>query len=196
MLVKLGLGWDRLSAGSFAFTSTAFPMLTGTLVTAAGFLPVGFARSGTGEYTTSMFWVVVLALLLSWVVAVSFVPYLGSRLMRTAITPHDDPAFHRVFRRIVTWCVLRRWIVIATTVLAFGLAAFGFTRVPRQFFPSSARLEVVIDMRLPGGSSFAATADAVARLSAILDRQPGIRNYIAYTGQGSPRFFLASNLEL
>ena len=200
MTVKLEQGWDRFRAGSFAYTSTAFPMLTGTLVTAAGYLPVGLANSSTGEYTQDIFRVVGMALMLSWLVAVLFVPFLGAALLpvRAHAVQHDvygTPAYRR-FRRVVAWCVRRRWTVIGLTVLAFAGSVAGFTRVPQQFFPSSDRLEVLIDMRLPEGASFASTAAAVARMEDLVGHQPGVVSYAAYTGTGTPRFFLAFQPEL
>ena len=201
MVVKLEQGWDRVRAGSFAYTSTAMPMLTGTLVTAAGYLPVGLAQSSTGEYTQDIFRVVGLALVLSWVVAVLFVPLLGATLLPrpAAHRPRHDVYGGRAYRglaRVVGWCVRRRWAVIGLTVLAFGASIAGFTRVPQQFFPASDRLEVLVDMRLPEGASFAATASEVARLEALLAQQPGVTSYAAYTGTGTPRFFLAFAPEL
>jgi multidrug efflux pump len=201
MTVKLEQGWDRFRAGSFAYTSTAFPMLTGTLVTAAGYLPVGLANSSTGEYTQDIFRVVGMALVLSWLVAVLFVPFLGAALL-PAPKPHaahhdvyGGPVY-RQFRRVVAWCVRRRWTVIGLTVVAFAVSVAGFTRVPNQFFPASDRLEVLIDVRLPEGASFAATAAAVGRIEALLKDQPGIASSVAYTGTGTPRFFLAFSPEL
>ncbi len=201
MAVKLEQGWDRFRAGSFAYTSTAFPMLTGTLVTAAGYLPVGLASSSTGEYTQDIFRVVGLALVLSWLVAVLFVPFLGAALLPAA-KPHairhdvyDGPIYRRL-RRMVAWCVRRRWTVIGLTVGAFAVSIVGFTRVPNQFFPASDRLEILIDVRLPEGASFANTADTVGRLEDLLDHAPGIASYVAYTGTGAPRFFLAFAPEL
>ena len=201
MVVKLEQGWDRVRAGSFAYTSTAMPMLTGTLVTAAGYLPVGLAQSSTGEYTQDIFRVVGLALVLSWVVAVLFVPLLGATLLPrpAAHRPGYDVYGGRAYRglaHVVGWCVRRRWAVIGLTVLAFGASIAGFTRVPQQFFPASDRLEVLVDMRLPEGASFAATASEVARLEALLAQQPGVTSYAAYTGTGTPRFFLAFAPEL
>jgi multidrug efflux pump len=200
MAVKLEQGFDRLRAGSYAFTSTAFPMLTGTLVTAAGYLPVGLARSSTGEYTQDIFRVVGLALVLSWFVAVLFVPLLGSVLLPTARgrAAHDvyDTRLYRRFRRVVAWCVARRFLVIGLTVAAFLASVYGFTRVPQQFFPASDRLEVVIDLRLPEGSSFAATSRQVAAVQHLLHAAPGVESSVAYVGSGSPRFFLASTPEL
>ncbi len=201
MTVKLEQGWDRFRAGSFAYTSTAFPMLTGTLVTAAGYLPVGLANSSTGEYTQDIFRVVGMALVLSWLVAVLFVPFLGAALLpspKPHAVHHDvyDSRVYRRFRRIVAWCVRRRWTVIGLTVVAFAVSIVGFTRVPNQFFPASDRLEILIDMRLPEGASFASTAAAVDRMERLLSRQPGIESSVAYTGTGTPRFFLAFSPEL
>ena len=201
MVVKLEQGWDRVRAGSFAYTSTAMPMLTGTLVTAAGYLPVGLAQSSTGEYTQDIFRVVGLALVLSWAVAVLFVPLLGATLLpqpKAHRAGHDQYGgrAYRALARVVGWCVRRRWAVIGLTVLAFGASIAGFTRVPQQFFPASDRLEVLVDLRLPEGASFAATAAEVARLEALLAQQPGVTSYAAYTGTGTPRFFLAFAPEL
>ncbi len=200
MSVKLEQGWDRLRAGSFAYTSTAFPMLTGTLVTAAGYLPIGLAQSSTGEYTQDIFRVVGMALVLSWIVAVLFVPLLGASLLPEvrAHAGHDvyGTRTYRVVRRVVGWCVRRRWVVISATVLAFVAAVMGFTRVPQQFFPNSDRLEVIIDMRLPEGSAYAATAAEVSRLDAVLGADPGVKSWVDYVGSGAPRFFLASAPEL
>ena len=202
MAVKLEQGWDRMRAGSFAWTNTAFPMLTGTLVTAAGYLPVGLARSSTGEYTQDIFRVVGVALMLSWVVAVLFVPYLGAALLpeprHSVADPHavyDTPTYRR-FRRVVAWCVRWRWVVILAAVLAFAASVVGFMRVPQQFFPSSDRREVMIDLRLPEGSSFAATDAAARRADAILHDDPGVASWASYVGTGTPRFFLAFSPEL
>jgi len=201
MVVKLEQGWDRVRAGSFAYTSTAMPMLTGTLVTAAGYLPVGLAQSGTGEYTQDIFRVVGLALVLSWFVAVLFVPLIGATLLPQPARHGGDHDVYggRAYRRfagLVGWCVRRRWAVIGLTVLAFGASIAGFARVPQQFFPASDRLEVLLDVRLPEGASFAATAAEVARLEALVAPQPGVTSYAAYTGTGTPRFFLAFAPEL
>ena len=202
MAVKLEQGWDRMRAGSYAWTSTAFPMLTGTLVTAAGYLPVGLANSSTGEYTQDIFRVVGFALILSWIVAVVFVPYLGAALLpepkHSVADPHAiyDTRTYRRFRRIVAGCVRWRWLVIIAAVLAFAASVVGFTRVPQQFFPSSDRREVLVDLRLPEGSAYAATDEAARRLDAILKDDPGVASWAAYIGTGTPRFFLASTPEL
>jgi multidrug efflux pump len=205
MVVKLEQGWDKMQAGGFAYTSTAFPMLTGTLVTAAGYLPVGLAQSSTGEYTRDIFRVVGLALVLSWFVAVLFVPFLGSLLLRErryegaggdADYVQYDTRFYRAIRRAVGWCIGERWWVIGATVTVFAASVAGFSAIPQQFFPSSDRLEVLVDMRLPEGGSFAFTATSVRQLEAVLHDQPGIRSWAAYTGVGTPRFFLAFSPQL
>jgi len=203
MLVKLEQGWDRVRAGSFAYTSTAFPMLTGTLITAAGYLPVGLAQSSTGEYTQDIFRVVGMSLIFSWFVAVLFVPYLGSILLKipkhqAADTDHAvyDTRPYRIFRAAVAWCIRRRWIMIGCTLAAFVLSVVGFAGVSQQFFPSSDRLELLVDLRLPEGASFAATAAQVRKLTDMVAKDPGVASFAAYTGNGAPRFFLAILPEL
>ena len=200
MAVKLEQGWDRLRAGGFAYTSTAFPMLTGTLVTVAGYLPIGLAQSLTGEYTRDIFRVVGLALILSWFVAVLFVPYLGSLIIARPRHPAGDnvysSAVYARFRRLVSWCVRRRWIVIGVSAGAFALSAAGFMSVPRQFFPASDRLELMVDVRLAEASSLTASAAVTAKIEDLLGKDGGVRSWAVYTGVGSPRFFLASQPRL
>jgi len=199
MVVKMEDGWDRVRAATFAWTSTAGPMLTGTLLTAAGFLPVGFAKSTAGEYAGNIFWVVGLALVVSWVVAVLFTPYLGVKLLPNSAGHHHDAyngRFHRILRSVITAAVSHPRKVIAATVLMFVAAAGLFTRVPQQFFPTSARSEVMVDLRLPAGASFRATETEVAKLEAILKADPDVKHFTAYTGAGSPRFFLSLNPDL
>ena len=205
MAVKLEQGMSRLRAAAFAYQSTAFPMLTGTLITAAGFLPIATAQSGTGEYTRSIFQVVTIALLLSWIAAVVFIPYLGYRLLPehglAAVThqqAHDPYAtpFYRRFRELVEWCLEFRFRVIVATVLLFLLSLFGFRYVQQQFFPSSTRLELMIDLKLPEGSSIHATEDAVLRMERFLRQQEGVDNFVAYVGTGSPRFYLPLDQQL
>jgi multidrug efflux pump len=205
MAVKIEQGFDRLSAAGHMWQTTAFPMLTGTLVTAAGFLPIGLAQSGTGEYTRSIFQVVALALVLSWIAAVLFVPYLGAKLLpdlariKGGSDAGHDPyqtRFYRSFRRVVEWCVRYRKTVIAITVAIFVLSVLSFRFVPQQFFPSSTRLELMVDMRLAEGSSLRATEEQVKRLEAMLAEQPGIANHVAYVGTGSPRFYLPLDQQL
>jgi multidrug efflux pump len=208
MVVKMEQGYERVKAASFAYTSTAMPMLTGTIVTAAGFLPIGLARSSTGEYTFSIFAVVTIALLVSWVVSVMFVPYLGYQLLpdfRKSGSHFDENAVYRKpfylrFRRLVEWCVAHRWLVIGATLAAFLAALFAFRFVQQQFFPSANRLELVVDLRLPEGSSVAATEVQVKKLEALLLSEPalkdGIENFVAYVGSGSPRFYLPFDQQL
>ena len=200
MAVKMEQGFDRLRAAGFAWESTAFPMLTGTLVTAAGFLPIATAQSGTGEYTRSIFQVVTLALLVSWVAAVVFVPYLGDRLLPSNPGGHaHDPyasKFYQRFRSWVAWCVRRRRTVIVATLALFVASIALFRFIPQQFFPSSTRLELMVDMRLAEGSSLRATEAQAKRFEAMLEGHEGIQNYVAYVGTGSPRFYLPLDQQL
>jgi len=209
MAIKMEQGYDRLRAASFAWTSTAFPMLTGTLITAAGFLPIATAQSSTGEYTRSIFQVVTIALLASWVAAVVFVPYLGERLLpdlakihaakhgaaNGVFDPHGTPFYQRV-RRVVGWCVRRRKTVIVATVGLFVLSVVMFKFVPQQFFPASGRLELMVDLKLTEGASLNNTAEQVKRLEQMLKDHPGIDNYVSYVGTGSPRFYLPLDQQL
>ncbi|WBG65968.1 efflux RND transporter permease subunit [Pseudomonas citronellolis] len=209
MAVKMEQGYDRLKAASFAWTSTAFPMLTGTLVTAAGFLPIATAQSGTGEYTRSLFQVVTIALLVSWVAAVMFVPYLGAKLLPDLAKRYaekhggsdkcHDPystGFYQYFRRLVEWCVRHNKTVIVLTLLAFVGSIAAFRLIPQQFFPPSVRLELLVDLKLAEGDSLAATTEQVKRLEKLLASHPGIENYVAYVGTGSPRFYLPLDQQL
>jgi multidrug efflux pump len=199
MMVKLEQGFSRMEAATFAYTSTAFPMLTGTLVTAAGFVPVGFAKSSAGEYTNSIFWVVGISLIVSWFVAVLFTPWLGYRLLPEPKVHHADPyqgRLYTLFRRVVVWCVTWRKTTIAITALAF-LGAMGlFGLVQKQFFPTSNRPELIVDMRLAQGASFAATDAEVKKLERLLGADPDVSHYTAYVGAGSPRFYLPTVPEL
>ena len=200
MLVKIEEGWEKTSAAAFAWTSTAFPMLTGTLITAAGFLPVGFARSGTGEYTGAIFWVVAIALVMSWIVAVVFTPYIGYRILPSKLGhsgAHDyqSPLYRRL-TKAVDWCVTRRRTALGVTGVAFVLSLALFPLVPQQFFPSSSREEVLIDLELPEGSSYAATLDRARQVERLLKADPRTDYFITYVGGGGPRFNLAVNPEL
>ena len=209
MAIKMEQGFDRLKAASYAWTSTAFPMLTGTLITAAGFLPIATAQSGTGEYTRSIFQVVTIALLASWVAAVVFVPYLGERLLpdlaklhakkhgttNGETDPYGTPFYQRV-RRGVSWCVTRRKTVIVLTVALFVGSVMSFRFVEQQFFPASGRLELMVDLKLAEGASLSNTAEQVKRLEEMLKQREGIDNYVAYVGTGSPRFYLPLDQQL
>ncbi|MCR8718362.1 efflux RND transporter permease subunit [Pseudomonas syringae] len=207
MAIKMEQGYDRLKAASFAWTSTAFPMLTGTLITAAGFLPIATAQSSTGEYTRSIFQVVTIALIASWIAAVMFVPYLGDRLLPDLAKRHaarhgsdaPDPyatPFYKRIRALVGWCVRRRKTVIVATIGLFVLSVVMFKFVPQQFFPASGRLELMIDLKLAEGASLINTAEQVKRLEQMLKDHQGIDNYVAYVGTGSPRFYLPLDQQL
>lgn len=201
MAVKLEQGYDRLRAASFAWTSTAFPMLTGTLITAAGFLPIATAASSTGEYTRSIFQVVTIALLASWVAAVVFVPYLGDKLLPARPTAHKehDPyqsRFYRRLRDLVESCMRRRYLVIMATVTLFAASIALFGLVPQQFFPSSTRTELMLDMKLTEGASLQATREQVERMEAHLKQMSGIENFVSYVGIGSPRFYLSLDQQM
>ena len=226
MAIKMEQGWDRFRAGSFAYTSTAPSMLTGTLVTAAGFLPVGLAKSAAGEYTFSIFAVVTISLLVSWVVAVVFTPYLGYHLLpdfskghqesalarfvrkvlrrpppaATAPMGHEqdvyDRPLYRRFRALVTWCVTFRKTVIAITGAVFVLSVVGFGLVQQQFFPSANRPELVVDLWLPNGASITASDEQARRFEKVLAADPDVASFVTYVGGGSPRFYLPLDQQL
>jgi len=201
MVVKMEQGWERARAATFAWTSTAFPMLTGTLVTAAGFLPVGFAKSSAGEYAGGIFWVVGLALLASWIVAVLFTPYLGLVLLPNMTKPsakHDpeavyDTPIYRLMRRMLTLVLAWRGTVVTMTASMFVIAIAGFALVQQQFFPTSTRTELFLEMRLPEGSAIEATDATAKRAEALLAGDPDILTATTYVGQGAPRFWLGLN---
>ncbi|HPF72413.1 MAG TPA: efflux RND transporter permease subunit [Xanthomonadaceae bacterium] len=206
MSVKMEQGYSRLQAAGFTWKTTAFPMLTGTLVTAAGFLPIATAQSSTGEYTRSLFEVVTIALLVSWIAAVVFVPWLGDKLLPdfskknggSAHEPHDpyQTRFYQRVRKLIDWCVEYRKTVIVITVACFVAAVLLFRFVPQQFFPASTRLELMVDLKLPEGASLKATEAQAAKLEAKLKGHPGITNYVAYVGTGAPRFYLPLDQQL
>jgi len=210
MVVKMEQGWDRFRAATFAYTSTAFPMLTGTLITVAGFTPVGFAKSGAGEYTFSIFAVVAIALLVSWVVAVVFTPYLGykildpKQLLAKAQQHGEDiysTPFYRRVRASVEWCVRRRWLVIAATAVAFALSLVALTTgVQKQFFPASSRTELLVDLWLPQGASLKATEAQAKKVEQLLLADPemskAVKHFASYIGNGSPRFYLPLDQQL
>jgi multidrug efflux pump len=201
MVVKMEQGFDRARAATFAWTSTAFPMLTGTLVTAAGFLPVGFAQSSAGEYAGGIFWVVGLALLASWIVAVLFTPYLGLKLLPNLAKPeaHGNPdaiydtRTYRALRRAIEFALRWRRTVAAATVLMFVVSVAGFGLVQQQFFPTSTRTELFFEMRLPEGTAIGVTDKAAKEAERLLAGDPDIATYTTYVGQGSPRFWLGLN---
>ena len=199
---KLEEGLDKTSAASFAYTSTAFPMLTGTLITTAGFIPVGFAASTAGEYVNSLFWVVGIALVTSWVAAVYFTPWIGYTLLKERRHPDGehrdayDTRFYRALRATIDWAVGHRIVVVAATLLVFAAGLAGFSKIPQQFFPSSTRLEVLVDLWLPEGSSF---EDTRRQALAVEKRLLADKNQTAVTsfiGEGAPRFYLPLDQQL
>jgi multidrug efflux pump len=203
MVVKMEQGWDRVRAASFAWESTAFPMLTGTLVTAAGFLPIGFANSAVGEYAGSIFWVVAIALVASWFVAVIFTPYIGVKLLPNIVVHHNhDPhaiyetRMYRALRSVIQWCVDHRVKTVAATVGVFVASILAFGHVQQQFFPLSERPELFLQLRLPEGTAFGVTEKAVKTAEALLKDDNDLNTYTAYVGQGSPRFWLGLNPQL
>ncbi len=202
MVVKMEQGWDRARAATFAWTSTAFPMLTGTLVTAAGFLPVGFAKSSAGEYAGGIFWIVSLALVASWLVAVVFTPYLGLKLLPDFAKKrgaHADPQaiydtrIYRALRSAIEAALRRRGAVVAVTGLLFAAAVAGFPLVQQQFFPTSTRSELFLEMRLPEGTAIGVTDATARKAERLLHGDADILTYTTYVGQGSPRFWLGLN---
>jgi multidrug efflux pump subunit AcrB len=202
MVVKMEAGWDRVKAAGFSYSSTAMPRLTGALITAAGFMPIGLSKSTTGEYAGGIFWIVGAAVLLSWICSGVFTPYLAVKLLPKDFGQHGhhadpyDTPFYRKLRGLIDFAVERRWLVIGATLAALAVALAGMKLVPQQFFPSSSRPELVIDLRMKEGASFAATTEQVKRLEAVLAKDKDVKFFTAYTGAGAPRFYLALNPEL
>lgn len=202
MVVKLEEGWDRIKAASYAWSHTAAPMLSGTLVTIIGFTPVGFAHSSAGEYAGNIFWIVGFALITSWLVAVVFTPYLGVKLL-PAIKPipgghaaiYATPGYRRL-RRLITWSVNRKYLVAGAVLGLFALSVLGMGLVKQQFFPTSDRPEVMVEVQMPEGTSIEVTSAAAAKVEAWLKNQPEARIVSTYIGQGAPRFFLSYSPEL
>ncbi len=198
MVRKLEEGYDKVRAATFAYEATAMPMLTGTLITAVGFLPIGMAKSTVGEYTFAIFAVTAAALLISWVVSVYFVPYLGTLLLRAKAHSVDDPQPHELFdtpfyarfRRLVNWCVAHRWITIALTVATLCLGVAGMGKVQNQFFPDSSRLEVLVDLWFPEGTSFEANEEVTKRVEARIVKFKGVEHVTTWVGSGAERFVL------
>jgi len=197
MVRKMEEGLSRFDAATFAYTSTAMPMLTGTLITAAGFLPIGLAKSAAGEYTFSMFSVNALALLISWFAAVLFTPYIGYVLLKvkpaaSADGHHElfDTPFYTRFRALVSWCVEWRKTTIALTLGVFMLGVFGFRFIEQQFFPDASRPELMVEMWLPEGTAFAATEVQAKKFEAFIRKQEGVESVTTYVGTGSPRFYM------
>ena len=206
MVVKIEQGWDKAKAATFAYTSTAMPMLFGTLITAAAFMPAGLAKSSSSEYASSIFWVVAGALLISWFVAVLFTPYIGYRLLdvdklRASIKDHSndvyDTPFYNRLRRVVEWCLQHRWRVIAATAAAFAASVVLMsTVVQKQFFPDADHLEVMVNLWLPEGASLQATKAMSLKLEETLAADPAVASFTGYIGSGAPRFQLSQNMQL
>ncbi|MDE2077506.1 MAG: efflux RND transporter permease subunit [Burkholderiales bacterium] len=195
MVHKLEDGYDKMSAATAAYDLTAMPMLTGTLITAVGFLPIGMAKSGVGEYTFAIFAVTAAALLISWLVSVYFVPYLGQWLLKTKpkVTADQDlydTPFYTRFKALVNWCVAHRWITIGLTIGALVLGMLGMSKVQQQFFPDSSRPEILVDLWTPEGTSFEATEAVAKRFEARLMKEPGVKSVTTWIGSGLPRFYL------
>ncbi|MEP8549596.1 efflux RND transporter permease subunit [Enterobacter mori] len=202
MVVKMEEGYDRIKASAYAWSHTAAPMLAGTLVTAIGFMPNGFAQSTAGEYTSNMFWIVGLALIASWVVAVVFTPYLGVKMLPDMpkvegghVAIYGTPRYNR-FRHLLTRVIARKWIVAGSVVAIFILAILGMGLVKKQFFPTSDRPEVLVEVQMPYGTSIEQTSAAAAKIEDWLKKQPEANIVTSYIGQGSPRFYLAMAPEL
>lgn len=202
MVVKMEEGFSRIAASAYAWSHTAAPMLSGTLVTAVGFMPNGFARSSAGEYTSNMFWIVGIALIASWIVAVVFTPYLGVKMLpdfkkieggHTAI--YDTPRYNR-FRQILERVIARKWIVAGSVIGLFVLAVGGMALVKKQFFPISDRPEVLVEVQMPYGTSITQTSAATAKVEAWLSKQHEAKIVTSYIGQGAPRFYFSMGPEL
>ncbi|VAP38265.1 Cation/multidrug efflux pump [Klebsiella pneumoniae] len=202
MVVKMEEGYDRIKASAYAWSHTAAPMLAGTLVTAVGFMPNGFAQSTAGEYTSNMFWIVGIALIASWVVAVVFTPYLGVKMLpkiKTVEGGHAaiyDTRHYNRFRRVLTRVIARKWIVAGTVIAVFTVAVLGMGLVKKQFFPTSDRPEVLVEVQMPYGTSIEETSATTAKIEAWLRKQKEAKIVTSYIGQGSPRFYLAMAPEL
>lgn len=202
MVVKMEEGYDRIKASAYAWSHTAAPMLAGTLVTAIGFMPNGFAQSTAGEYTSNMFWIVGLALIASWLVAVVFTPYLGVKMLPDIVKVegghaaiYNTPRYNR-FRRMLARVIASKWGVAGSVVAIFVLAVLGMGLVKKQFFPTSDRPEVLVEVQMPYGTSIGQTSAAAAKIEVWLQKQPEAKIVTAYIGQGSPRFYLAMAPEL
>lgn len=201
MVAKMETGMDRVKAAAFSYQSTAMPRLTGALITVVGFLPIGLSQSTTGEYAGGIFWIVGAAVLFSWICSGIFTPYLAVKMLPNDLGKHQhgdpyDTKFYRRLRRLIDAAIERRWVVIGATFGALVLALACIKLVPQQFFPNSSRPELVIDLRVKEGASFAATTEQVKRMEEILAKDEDVRFYTAYTGAGAPRFYLSLNPEL
>lgn len=197
MVSKLEEGMDRAKAAAYAYTATAFPMLTGTLVTVAGFIPVGYARSASGEYANSMFWVIGFALLLSWVVAVLISPIIGVAVLPKTLArgEHGEGRARRIFRSVLEHSLRARWLVLAGALLVFAASAFGATKLKQQFFPASDRPELILDLTMPERSSISATSTIVGRIEPMIAADSDVASWSFYVGQGAIRFYLPMDIQ-
>ncbi|AOE42100.1 multidrug transporter (plasmid) [Pantoea agglomerans] len=202
MVVKMEEGYDRIKASAYAWSHTAAPMLAGTLVTAVGFMPNGFAQSTAGEYTSNMFWIVGIALIASWVVAVVFTPYLGVKMLPEIKTVEGGHAaiyntrHYNRFRRVLSRVIAKKWLVAGSVIAIFIIAVLGMGLVKKQFFPTSDRPEVLVEVQMPYGTSIEETSATTAKIEAWLQKQKEAKIVTSYIGQGSPRFYLAMAPEL
>lgn len=202
MVVKMEEGYDRIKASAYAWSHTAAPMLAGTLVTAIGFMPNGFAQSTAGEYTSNMFWIVGIALIASWGVAVFFTPYLGVKMLPDIKKVEGGHAaiyntrHYNRFRRLLTRVITRKWWVAGAVIAAFIVAILAMGLVKKQFFPTSDRPEVLIEVQMPYGTSIEQTRVATEKIETWLKKQGEAKIVTSYIGQGSPRFYLAMAPEL
>ncbi|HET9651215.1 MAG TPA: efflux RND transporter permease subunit, partial [Usitatibacter sp.] len=202
MVVKMESGWDRVKSAAYSYAATAMPRLTGALVTVAGFMPIGFSKSTTGEYAGGIFWIVGIAVVFSWVVSGLFTPYLAVKMLPEGFgkgahhgDPYDTP-FYRKLRGWIDLALERRWLVIEVTLAAMVVAVFAMRLVPQQFFPNSTRPELIVDVRVKEGASFAATTEQVKKMEARLKKDEDVRFFTVYTGAGAPRFYLSLDPEL
>lgn len=202
MVVKMESGWDKVKAAAYSYTATAKPRLSGALVTVAAFMPVGLSQSSTGEYAGGIFWIVGAALLLSWFCSGVFTPYLAVKMLPEQLkhqhgdgNPYDTPMFRKL-RHAIEKTIAKRWWVIGATAVALTLAVMGMQLVPQQFFPNSTRAELIVELRVKEGASFAATTEQVIRMEELLKQEEDVRFFTAYTGAGAPRFYLSLNPEL
>ncbi|MEX5572074.1 efflux RND transporter permease subunit [Pseudomonas lijiangensis] len=198
MVTRLEMGETREQAATYAYTSTAFPMLTGTLVTVAGFVPIGLNNSSAGEYTFTLFAVIAVAMLVSWIVAVLFAPVIGVHILSSNIKPKSEEPGRvgRAFNSSMLWAMRHRWLAIGMTLLLFAASLFSMQFVQNQFFPSSDRPEILVDLNLPQNASINETRQVVDRFEASLKDDPDIERWSTYIGQGAVRFYLPLDQQL
>jgi len=201
MVVKMEAGWDKAKAAAFSYSATAVPRLSGALITVAAFMPIGFSQSTTGEYAGGIFWIVGAAVLLSWISSGLFTPYLAVKMLPKDLghhhggDPYDTPGYRRL-RGWIEKAIGYRWAIIGVTAALLMIAVLGIKLVPQQFFPNSTRPELIVDLRVKEGASFAATTEQVKRMEELLAKDEDVRFFTAYTGAGAPRFYLSLNPEL